>query len=95
MISLESILRKLKHDYPRLRISADDCGDYIWLYNIEVEPTFQNCAIGSIAISNLQRLNKRIELIPRADKGMKTALLRFYRRHGFVVRGAKMIWEPE
>ena len=76
-----------KHGKALTHLAVSEGDDHIQLDNVRVAPASQSKGVGSDVVSKLKghanKTGKPIVLSAEADKGKKSHLERFYKRHGF------------
>lgn len=96
---LNDLLQSLRNEYPLSKLEAwIPHGHHIELANIEVRPENRGKGVGNAVIKRIQDFAREkglpITLRPKADRGKKEALDRFYRSLGFKKnRGRDMDYE--
>jgi len=85
---LDLVLEKINKKYPFANVSAFEAKHNIELETIRIPEEKQSSGVGSDIIRMLQdyakEVGKPIVIRPSADKGKKEALIRFYKKLGFV-----------
>lgn len=85
---MESLLNNIREEYPFVKIWAFESSNRIELQQIEIPFEHRGRGIGSEIIKRLQKyahsVGKPIVLRPKAERGRKRDLERFYKRLGFV-----------
>jgi ribosomal protein S18 acetylase RimI-like enzyme len=85
---LQQLIDKLIKQYPGLELLAKEYRDSIYLNWLKVPANQQNRGIGSHVLQALQHYaqyaHKDVVLEPSPERGKWIALVRFYKRHGFI-----------
>lgn len=85
---LDQLINRLSKKFPGIELHAKEYKDAIHLNWIKVPTAHQNQGIGTHIINAFKQyaenVHKDIVLEPSPQKGKRLALLRFYKRHGFV-----------